>query len=54
MNSVYMCIRTFLRDCFLSTVGTFKRPSPYVHILNGHMVDWHHDNVADGERFARQ
>nr|WP_297267101.1 polysaccharide deacetylase family protein [uncultured Prevotella sp.] len=54
MDSFYMLIRTFLRGCFLSIIGTFKRPSSYVHILNGHMVDWHHDNDADGERFARQ
>ena len=34
-----MTIRTMLRSCYLSVVGTFKRPSPYVHILNRHMVD---------------
>ena len=54
MDSVYMKIRTMLRSGVLNVMGSFKRPSPYVHILNGHMVDWHHDNDADGERFARQ
>lgn len=54
MANIYMSLRTFLRSCYLSTIGTFKRPSSYVHILNGHMVDWHHDNETDGERFAKQ
>lgn len=47
-------IRQFVRYTFLSIVGSFKRPSPYVHILNGHMVDWHHDNDEDGMRFEKQ
>lgn len=47
-------IRQFARNTILSIVGTFKRPSPYVHILNGHMVDWHHDNDEDGNRFEQQ
>ena len=46
-------IRKITRGAFLSVLGTFKKPSPYVHILNGHMVDWHHDNNEDGERFAK-
>lgn len=54
MANAYMKMRTVLRSMVLSFMGSFKRPSPYVHILNGHMVDWHHDNDADGERFARQ
>lgn len=53
MSSLYFHIRTMLRGMFLSTVGTFCKPSPCVHILNGHMVDWHHDDAADGERFGR-
>lgn len=53
MGKMYMSLRTLLRSVYLSMMGTFKRPSPYVHILNGHMVDWHHDNDADGERFAK-
>lgn len=53
MDSLYMTIRTMLRSCYLSVVGTFKRPSPYVHILNGHMVDWKHDNDSDGEQFGK-
>lgn len=47
-------IRRISRDVYLSIIGFFKRPSPYVHILNGHMVDWHHDNEDDGKRFGKQ
>lgn len=54
MANFYMKIRSLLRCIVLDFMGSFKRPSSYVHILNGHMVDWHHDNDADGERFARQ
>lgn len=46
-------IRTFLRDTYLSMVGSFCKPAPYVHILNGHMVDWHHDDDTDGMRFSK-
>lgn len=46
-------LRTFLRNTYLSIAGTFRKPAPFVHILNGHMVDWHHDDPADGERFAQ-
>ena len=45
-------LRSFLRSVFLSIVGQFKHSSSYVHILNGHMIDWHHDNDRDGERFS--
>lgn len=45
-------IRTFLRNLYLNTIGTFSRPSTFVHILNGHMVDWNHDYDSDGQRFA--
>ena len=48
-----MTLRTIVRSMILSTIGSFKEPAPYVVILNGHMVDWHHDNDADGERFAK-
>lgn len=54
MNSFVKITRTALRSLFLNIMGSFKRPSSYVHILNGHMVDWHHDNDKDGERFAQQ
>lgn len=46
-------LRPYIRNTFLSVFGHFRKPSPYVVILNGHMVDWHHDNDKDGERFAR-
>lgn len=52
--SIYMTLRTNVRSIFLSAIGLFKKPAPYVVILNGHMVDWHHDNDTDGERFAQQ
>lgn len=47
-------IRSFFRSMFLTMVGSIKRPTSYVHILNGHMVDWSHDNDCDGERFGKQ
>ena len=49
-----MTLRTNVRSMILSAIGSFKKPAPYVVILNGHMVNWHHDNEADGERFAKQ
>lgn len=54
MNKLKSVVRKGVRSFVLSVLGTFKRPAPYVVILNGHMVDWHHDNYADGERFAKQ
>ena len=54
MNKLKSVVRKGVRSFVLSVLGTFKRPAPYVYILNGHMVDWHHDNDADGERFAKQ
>lgn len=54
MNQVYNICRSTLRYIFLYIFGTFKKPSACIHILNGHMVDWHHDNNADGERFRQQ
>lgn len=54
MNNLFLQLRYFLRALFLNIMGTFKRPSHYVHILNGHMVDWKHDNDEDGKRFASQ
>lgn len=47
-------IRLFLRSVYLNIIGSFVRPSFYVHILNGHMVDWNHDNDNDGLRFSKQ
>ncbi len=46
-------IRAKMRNIVLSIMGTFAKPAPYVVILNGHMVDWHHDNDEDGKRFAK-
>lgn len=45
-------LRQFVRYIFLLAVGSFKKPSSSVHILNGHMVNWYHDNNKDGEYFA--
>lgn len=52
MKALYF-FRTRLRTSFLDIAGSIAKPSPYIHILNGHMVDWHHDDDIDGERFAR-
>lgn len=54
MHSILFTFRSLLRSCFLSITGSFKRPSAYIHLLNGHMIDWHHDNDDDGKRFERQ
>ncbi len=54
MANRYMSFRSAFRSLFLSIMGSIKRPSPYVHILNGHMVDWYHDDDKDGERFGMQ
>lgn len=51
MNNSYSYLRNKLRHVFLDFFGALSKPSPYVHILNGHMVDWNHDNEADGLRF---
>lgn len=53
MNRIYTKARSFIRHLVLSILGIFSKPAPYVVILNGHMVDWHHDNEKDGERFAK-
>lgn len=53
MDFKHSAIRAWMRTQLLSVLGTFSSPAPYVVILNGHMVDWHHDNDKDGERFAR-
>lgn len=49
---VYSILRTGVRSAILDILGSYATPSSYVHILNGHMIDWHHDNNGDGERFA--
>ena len=53
MDFKHSAIRAWMRTQLLNVLGTFSSPAPYVVILNGHMVDWHHDNDKDGERFAR-
>ena len=50
----HSAIRAWIRTQVLNVLGTISSPAPYVVILNGHMVDWHHDNDADGEIFANQ
>ncbi len=52
MNNTYIKGRLLIRAWFLNVFGWFSKPSPYIHILNGHMVDWNHDNDKDGKRFA--
>lgn len=54
MNYIYDKIRLLVRYCLLDVLGVFAKPSPYIHILNGHMVDWNHDNDNDGKRFAKR
>ena len=45
-------IRRTIRANVLNFLGHLSTPSQYVHILNGHMVDWQHDNEEDGKRFG--
>ena len=54
MSKLYKRIRFVIRDGILNLLGWCSKPSSCVHILNGHMVDWNHDNNQDGERFAKQ
>ena len=51
--SIYSKVRAIIRGSVLNVLGTFCKPAPYVHILNGHMVDRKHDNNRDGVRFAK-
>lgn len=51
MNNIYKRGRLSIRNWILNILGLFSKPSPYIHILNGHMVDWNHDNDKDGIRF---
>lgn len=44
--------RQILRSIFLSTMGSIAKPSPFVHILNGHMIGIHDDSDYNGQRFA--
>ena len=53
MSKIKYFIRGILRSTFLSIAGRILKPTPNIHILNGHMVDWHHDNDKDGERFGK-
>lgn len=50
INKYYF--RKFIRSCILSILGTFRKPSPFIVILNGHMINWYHDNDMDGDRYA--
>lgn len=49
INKFRFAARSVCLDC----LGLCSKPSPYIHILNGHMVDWDHDNDEDGVRFAK-
>ena len=48
-----MIIRKKLRNIYLNIIGKLCTPSPYIHILNGHMIHFEHDNIKDGEYFAQ-
>lgn len=53
MSNIYRKSRKLIRHGILNVLGAYSKPSPSVHILNGHMIDWHHDNDKDGERFGK-
>ena len=49
----FSIFRSLARSAYLHLLGSFLRPQSYIHILNGHMVDWNHDDDCDGARFAK-
>lgn len=51
--SIYMTLRTAARGCVLDFLGLFAKPSPCVHILNGHMISRSSGTEADRQRFER-
>lgn len=53
MDIKHSVVREWARNQLLNILGIFSSPSPFVVILNGHMVDWHHDNNEDGSRFLQ-
>lgn len=46
-------IRQFARYLYLSVAGRFSKPSPYVHILNGHMISRNTGREEDMKRYER-
>lgn len=52
MNALFSKGRTIIRSILLDIIGAVSSPQRGIHILNGHMIDWHHDDEQDGERFA--
>jgi len=52
MNKTYIIFRSKLRDIVISTLGHIKKPTPFVHILNGHRIHPDHMTDADGKYFA--
>ena len=53
MKKYTMIIRKNLRNIYLNIIGKFCKPSSHIHILNGHMIHFEHDNIEDGEYFAQ-
>lgn len=53
MNKLYSKLRYYGRYVILSTVGQFRKPSPGIHILNGHMITRNAGSgtLKDRERF---
>lgn len=50
---ILFCLRQSARFIFLSLVGRFKKPSPYVHILNGHMISRKRGTLKDRQRYEQ-
>lgn len=53
MNSC-LYFRKIVRHKWLDVMGRIYNPSSFIHILNGHMINWHHDNDEDGYVFCKQ
>ena len=37
-DSTYFRIRSYIRNIILNILGTFSKPQPGIHILNGHRI----------------
>jgi peptidoglycan/xylan/chitin deacetylase (PgdA/CDA1 family) len=48
-NKFYLQTRTILRHGVLDVLGTFSKPAPGIHILNGHRIE----NEAEPETFRQ-
>lgn len=48
-----MTARSIVRNTILDILGSFSKPSSYIHILNGHMISRGDGTEADRNKFER-